>query len=199
MRGFCLKFPLICRSARSAHWVVPHYDRFLNDSIAESVGNIWFLALLIHDDWPHRGWYCITDEWFFMVARFVKKFTLVPQLGLIGTKTRLNSVRMKSSKPLQPTIAMMIWASNIHGDRLFSTSNNESFVGESPYVNFTNIPTSSQRERKSQSRRRRDAQSTRCLVQQKRRKSRCKGSSFGVCLKKSCRPLFSRFRWWFER
>lgn len=68
MGGFWLKFPLIRRSARSAHWVVSHYDRFLNDSIAQSVGNIWFLARLIHDDWPHRGWYCITDEWFFMAA-----------------------------------------------------------------------------------------------------------------------------------
>lgn len=107
MRGFWVKFSLTCRSARSAHWVVSHYDRFLNDSIAQSVGNIWFLAPLIHDDWPHRGRYCITDEWFFMVAVRQK----IHSRSAIRSHRHKNAALFSADKiveSLQPVIAMVI-------------------------------------------------------------------------------------------
>lgn len=89
MRGFWLKFPLICRSARSTHWVVSYYNRFLNDSIAQSVRNIWFLSRWFTMTGPTEASivYLTSD---FSWERSIKKFTAVPQLDSSLIKTPLN-------------------------------------------------------------------------------------------------------------
>jgi len=69
----------------------------------------WFMMTELY-----REQYCITDEWFFMGARYVKKCTAVPQLGLDRTKTGC-SIQSELSRGIAATNDCMIWAFNVFG------------------------------------------------------------------------------------
>lgn len=102
MRGFRLKFPLICRPTRSAHWVVSHYDRFLNDSIAQTRSETYgfWLRWFTMTGPTEGGIVWLTND--FSRQRFVKNFTPVPQLGLSSSQ-KSGSIQWGSPQPMMAT------------------------------------------------------------------------------------------------